>query len=383
MANSVILPGSYQDLLIYEGFKSNLLEDTLDMSNDPDFDVNVIPRQREQAYKIYRNQRQKFFQTILLYDNLILPEADPTVNFGRLDDYGFKIYEIEESLGYDARTESDYDLKVISLKNAIVDKFVERHKFAFPQIELSASPKEIAEAIYDECFNLRTLNESEKNEIKKLMLYIKRRAMSITPSDYDSRDTEFLSNLTSNVFSEMSFLYNDINWLLNLSADNNAYIINSGYNLTDLGIVKNKKFDAYRTLKIAYKDAINELPGFNNLKEVLNTKKQKKRELNGLRCEISAIEQILSSNNPDRELKALEKATNDLKLAVAAVNKGLPIIEAVGGFSTVIGIPMSASSFFCSAIPLSITGLAIAVTGGAMFVVGKKLEKKKWCEIIR
>ncbi len=383
MANSVILPTSYQELLIYEGLKTNLLEEKgIDIPFPPEYNEDIPFDNREWANNRYRSQRQKFFQTILLYNNLILSDADPCINFEKLDNYGFKIYEAGERL-YNARTDPDYSLRVISLKDAVVKQYVELHRPVILRAQLSVSPKKIAEMIYDECFHLRTLNEFEKNEIMKLVNCLKRRAKERTPSDYDQSDTEYICNLVSDVYREMDFLFEDINSLLDLSADNNAYIINSGYDLTNLGISKDKKFDAYRTLKIAYKDIIYELPGFNNLKEVLNIRKRKRNELNGLRDEISIIEQILSSNNPDRETKALEKATKDLKMAVDAVNKGLPVVEAVGGFSTVIGIPLAASSFFCSSTPLSITGLAFAVTGGAMFAAGKSLEKKKWCEIIR
>lgn len=373
MRDSIILPESYQNILIYEGMKSKKIQCVY--SGFTSEELTQINKIHEDMYIRFESQRQRFYQTILLYDNIIIPAADPTFNYSYYEDKGFLFRDMDDFLSYNPIKEEDNSYSAEYLKGAIVceiQKIIRRSISAyFPNINI----KQFASELYDITTGIGQMSSENENIFDKyLHLLYENRPYGLKEMSRETYITSFKI--------EIENLYNDLCWKLDLSADEDAYLVNSGYDLAKLGIIKEPTLKAYNILKVAYEQIIDELPGFNSLEEVLKIKKERKSELKNLREVISNLEDILNSEKDSVDERALESAKTKIKTAKDYLNYNLPNIKSVGEIITLIGVPISTIEFLQSSSKVPI-GLTLTYTGASMVLAGKKIEKNKWCEIIR
>lgn len=373
MTRAVILPDSYITLLEYEGINSGILTNVLRREEHPDVDFDYLDKSLKEDYNRYRNQKQKFYQMILLYDDLVIPQADSTIDYGNLVPYGFSVYALEDSLSYDPMGESGYKDLATIYKPAIVKRLVSLSKDNLVLSNPEISARKTASILYDYSLKLR---EMEPNDMLVIDRYRDYCISFMTP---ELRRIEEKVNYKY-IFGEAPYLFSDLCWQLNVSADHNAYIINSDYDLSSFRDDNNRQSEAYRILKVSYNETIGKLPGFNSLQEVFSLKQTKKKELRQLRMEIDNLETILLSSNPDREEQARDKAIKDIKKATDAVNKGLPVINRISTWTSIVGVPIGVIEYFTGQ---PILGGIITATSGIMALAGINAEKNRWCEIIR
>lgn len=376
MRESVVLPESYHALLIDEGLQEGLLKE-IDIGNYEGLDKNLIRESVVIRAKPFLVQRQDFYQTMLLYDNLIIPEEDPTVDYSGLMENGIITTPIEEYLAYNPLKEEGHKESAEYLRGAVVPVIAKSIEKRFKEIDSNADILALAFSLYDTVLGLGKLKKEEEVLVDH---YLETR--------YRKNTLGFSREIVTRSFiHEILEKYLELCWRLDLSTQEEADLLDTGYDLTKLGMCshgENNKIKAYGVLKCAYEELIHSLPGFTDLREVMNFKKNRKSEIKDLKHEIANLECILRSNNPSSERKAFEEAIGDISKARDALNKGLPQVNKIGRFMTLMGAPIEAIEYYSDYLKGIPLGVAVSGIGGIMCFTEKHLERKsKWIEIIR
>ena len=90
MKDSIILPLNYEKVFMMEARKSGLIKHK-EIHNAPNF--SYFDNHEYELYKRCSKAKQNLFQMILLYDELIIRDSDPTFEYNEIQNMGnFKIY---------------------------------------------------------------------------------------------------------------------------------------------------------------------------------------------------------------------------------------------------------------------------------------------------
>lgn len=367
MRDKIIIPDSYNDLLVFEARKEGLISSVSGVFDNATHEENFLQKWGEES-RAYANQKQHLFQLLLLYGEIILPNSIPVFDYTNLREFGINTHFLQFEAGIQALVEDTNDCKDI-LRPAIIPRIEYIIKDSLPEQYKGNRKgiKTIAECVY----HLVVMNEEgvyEKlNEEEKVLLLLMHPHMD-------------------EILEVAQLSYSELCWLLDTSVSQDAYIYNSKYKLEKLGVTdipSSSGLQAYRILKCEYGKLFQELPGFSSLKDVLDIRSKKKDELQALRREINRLEEVICGGCNE---KSIQMAIEDINNASKAVNKGLGTINMVGSITTVMGLPVSIIPEIISTSSPLFSKLGIGISAlGVMSLYASKISKQKngWIEIIR
>lgn len=380
MKNSIILPSEFETIFMIEARKGGYIKH-IDIGRD--FSQIDSWEEQENAKK-YRT-KQKLFQMLLLYDELIFPDADPTYEYEKLQEQGgISIYPIDDYLQYNPLLEEGHLEFAEYLKPAIIPVASKIIRSYIRENNSDVTYNDIVSNIYDYALGIEKTMDAEVVKILNVNeeLYKMRHhertekmlALNAPPAMFKDR---FFHDLQEIVKTE----YRTLCWELDISTKQGAYIINSKYQLSKIGCEELEKtaassLAAYKILKCECAKIIGELPRMDNLDDVFELKTRRKKDIKNLKEELENLENIIKTEGKEQ---AIKKATEDVKKASNALAKR-NALETIGKWTTLLSVPIGiVDELFCS--PIS-HGLSIVATGG---LITDEIIKSKnsWCEIVR
>lgn len=384
MRNSIILPLNYEKIFMIEARKSGLIKH---IEVHRDFDYNEIDYYEEEMYRRCYKIKQNLFQMILLYDELIIQDSDPTYEYKKIENLGtFKIYSFDDFYNYNAKEQENNPLYAEYLKPAILKVLKKqlRHCFEFNNNKKVSYHKMISE-LYDTIFGISdniskdTLKLLEMNEI----IYTLKNIKNINELKDLGLSNEFAERrFALEVAGWFILLYNQLCWQLKISSEQDAYIVNSEFQLSQIGCDIYEKnintyMEAYKILKCEYANIIGTLPYISSIEEAILLKEKRKRDIMNLREVIGNLENVFRTEGRE---KAIIEAINDVRKASSALSK-CEKINKIGKWTTLLSVPMGVAEMLLGG---GLIGLGISAVGTATCIIDEKIKRNNsWCEILR
>ncbi len=390
MRQSIILSNDYEQLFLHEAEKNGLIE-LLPSYADELYDLDEL-KDAESFYNLFLDsqveKRRNLFRIILLFDEIILPQAPENYNYQRLKDNGnFKIISFDDFYYDDPIHKDGHELYAQCLKPAILPLAEQRLSSYYKYIPKGTEYSAFISDLYDTVL-LRKRLPRKYNYLTK-----------INKQYFDKRNSDYYEiadalNMPKNLRKEGRFftdvagliitMYEDLCWQLQISSDNESTIMNCEYQLADIGCdsfsgnVKTAT-DAYKVLRVECGKALGSLPEVNSIQEVIRLKEKKRHELHSLRQELSRIEYELRNAGTT---SAIEKAAKDISKASKALSYGCSARE-VNKWTTRFLLPVSVATLFLQKPEIAIGSGAITAIGQASTVVGDYLlQKNNWLELL-
>lgn len=381
MKNSIIIPEKFEKIFMIEASKEGLISH-IDIGED----YTEYDEWEKELYSRYHQTRQKVFQMLLLYDEIIFPDFDPTYEYDNLKNKAnFFIYSLEDFLQYDPIHEEGHMEFSEYIKPAVLSNIIKELKKYIVIKDENISFKSIASEIYD-----ITLGRSKKisNKIEGILetnkfmfdlqhqQYFKIMDKLHAPSVINKN--RFYTDLAQLVISS----YERLCWQLEISSNRDAYIINCDYQLSKIGCDDYKKdinlyLDSYKILKYECSKIIGNLPKMNSLKDVFELKEKRKNDIKNLKDVLEQLEYTLKNEGKEQ---TIIKASNEVKKASNALNKRNELAF-VGKWTTLFSVPVSLVEMLCGLPPI---GLSLSVIGTGSCIVDEIIKRKNaWCEIVR
>lgn len=385
MRNSIIIPAKFDDIFRMEAKKSGLIKLNEEkereyMESAPSM-INLESR-LEKKYARWYKTRQKLFQMILLYDEIIIPTAAPQYYYDELENAGnFTIYSLEDFFHYRPMLEEEHIFYAKYLKPAILPVLKKEYKELFPILEKGVSLNSILSNLYDCVLGIT----SEMNLSTVLSIEGNKEAFK-TASNH-RLDSYFTNGIKDKEFYIELFLsiipmYEELCWELDISLKNNSYIINSKYELSKIGCDIYSKdiktqHKAYEIIKLECSKTIGNLPHMNNLTDVLTLKEKRKTDIKNLREVLNNLETVIKEQGTE---KAVIKAANDVQKAAKSLSKGNTLAD-VGKWLTLISVPVTVAEILYNLPPTS----SLITVCGAGVCLNEQFNKNKggWCEVVR
>ncbi|MBD5530238.1 MAG: hypothetical protein HDR02_17810 [Lachnospiraceae bacterium] len=384
MKNSIILPLNYEKVFMIEARKSGLIKH-VEIPNAPD--LYGFDHYEEELYKRCYRLKQNLFQMILLYDELIIQDSDPTYEYDKIENIGnFKIYPFDDFYYYNARELENNVLYAEYLKPAILGVLKKnlRHCFAVENCKKVSYNKMISE-LYDAFFKIRediSKNVMELLELNEVVYKIKNRK-NINRLKNSGLPNEFTERTFAiELASLFTLFYDQLCWQLKISSEQDAYIVNSEFQLSKIGcdIYEeniNTYMDAYKILKCECANIIGTLPHISSIEEAILLKEKRKKDIMNLREVMGNLENVLRTEGKE---KAIIKATSDVRKASSALSK-CEKVNKIGKWTTLLSVPMGIAEMLLGG---GIGGLGISVIGAATCLIDEKIKRNNsWCEIVR
>lgn len=392
MRNAVVLPRSYEAQLIYEARKCGLAEkiyidipDALSPQDEEELD--------KQLYARKWSERQKIFQIVLLFDEIIVPGIDPTNDYQGLAESGyFSFSSIDDYFRYATENNLYENCIAVSsyLKPALMPILLKKLTSSYNNDVKGISKRKFAENIYDAVFTMvekGKLNFSpkmceafEKSEIR----YDLSRKKIYESFDFPEDHKDFLLKkitLWTYLCGEIQYEYEYLNMLLDYANSRNANIINCEYQLAKIGCENtdiSNMLTNYATIRLECKNIIGTLPRMNSLKDVLELKDKRHKEIFKLRQVLTEFENTVRHSG---KRAAIEKVNRDIQLAVKDLNNSSSLFSKIGTWTTMLSVPVTVAEAMLHSPP--IIGLPIGLLGTAALVDSKIKEKNNWVHIMR
>ncbi|WP_024295839.1 hypothetical protein [Lacrimispora indolis] len=398
MRQSVILPSTHDHIFLYEAQDSGLVK-RIPSYADELYDSNEL-KMAEEDYKNHLRSipglKQELFQSILLFDEIILDKADMNYNYKDLEETGlFRVIDFEKSYYYNPMQEEGHIEYAGYLEPAIIPVLLKRLNRYFPLIPKGINFTKFVTAFYEmvlmkkkltkEYHNLIEINKKEFDKKYKFDKWYGRLKSFQAPSIM--LEGRYYYDIQSHVIT----LYDSLCWQLMISSDYESAIMNSEFELVKIGCESftgniDLSLQAYRILQVECSKLIGTLPEVNTMRDMLKLKETRKNDINNLRRELSYLEQILRDGGTE---KTIERIAKDIKKASKALSTGNNIRE-VGKWVNRFLIPadlctglLSISSE--SIIPkIALGGLLMATAiGQTAPEISEFIESKhKWFEVV-
>lgn len=383
MKDSIILPSIYERILINEARNCGIINHI----DDFELDYNELDMFDDLLVLSEYKKKQEAMQMLLLYDKFIIPESDPTYNYDNLISTGyFDIHSVEEFIEYNPMEEENDAEYASSLKSAILPGLLKSLKSFIPYTTSDVSYKTIVSDMYDVVLGIISDFTPDVEEVISVNRKIKekeyeknyKRLKEIKAPEILCRDG-FINGITSCI----SVAYHILCWQLKLSSENDAFIVDSEFDISKIGYEltddKNSDMNVYNILRCEYSKLIGELPKINNMNDILKLKKERKSDIKNLRDEISNLQEIITKEGTE---KAIERAAKDVSKAAASLKKRNEL-QKVGTWTSILSVPVAIAESVSVLPTHGILGMLLTGLGGAFAVTDKILQKNNWCEIIR
>ncbi len=384
MRNSIILPLNYEKVFMMEARRSGLIRHK-EIPNAPDF--SAFDHCEDEVYKRHYKVKQNLFQMILLYDELIIQESDPTYDYYEIEKLGnFKIYPFEDFYYFDAKQQENNVLYAEYLKPAILKALKNNLKSYFPicNNEKVSYNKMISE-LYDFIFEIHdniSKNTMELLELNEIAFKLRNIKNINIMKNLDAPNTLTEGRFAVDIISWFRLYYDQLCWQLKISSEQDAYIVNSEFQLSKIGcnIYEeniNTCMDAYQILKCECSNIIGTLPHICSIEEAISLKETRKQEIKTLREVISNLENVLRTEGRE---KAILEAAKDVRKASSALSK-CEKVNKIGKWTTLLSVPMGIAERL---IFKGIGGFGLSVIGTATCLIDEKIKRdNSWCEIVR
>lgn len=381
MKNSIILPTKFEKILMAEARKSELVKHIDIGENFADYDI-----WEDELYSKYYKSRQSLFQMILLYDELIIPSADPTYEYDKLLSNGnISIYSFDDFVQYDPIHEEGHLQFAEYLKPAIIPVVTKKLKKYFLIKDKDISYKKIASEIYDISLGIKNkINKHIYNliEVNKFLFDLKNQhyfeIMDALNAPSVINENRFYTDISQLIIN----CYEQLCWQLDISSRKDAYIINCEYQLSKIGCDDyqndiNTYLDSYKILKCECSKIIGNLPKMNDLYDVFELKEKRKNDIINLREVLCQLEYTLKNEGKEQ---TIIRASNDVSKAAKALSKRNEL-DSVGKWTTLFSVPVGIVELLCGLPPI---GLALSAVGTGVCIADKIVkDKNSWCEIVR
>lgn len=392
MRQSIILPDKYEAILFNEAEKAGLI------SNIPELDDAVKalcnPMELQEAKMLYKemlnrmsSQKQKVFQMMLLFDEIILDKVVNNYNFNRLVDTGaIKIFDWDDFAAYDPIHMSDHIPYAKHIKPAILPVLQKDLKRLFPMFPPELSLSRFASDIYNYVLLDKKISAKYDNviEINKALFDVRHLEHYKTLRRMNAPETMYGEK---RFFTDIAFavttLYKSLCWQLMISSNYDSAIFNSEFQLHKIGgssfVDADSSMQAYQLLRIECRDMIGTLPKVDSIKDVLKIRGTRHHDLHNLRQELSHLEETIRNGASE---KALEKAGRDVNKASKALSVGGELCK-INKWTNYLLLPVEIASLFASSVPLAIGGGVMKILGKSTSIIGDLIiRENKWFEII-
>lgn len=289
------------------------------------------------------------YQMSMLYDEFILIEECSDLNFFDLSKNDFmptKVIKNDEDISF-VNHEREYFMKYIEpiLKNNLkeFDQFLKRY-FSLVNINLDI----VKDAILGDILN---------GKLGRLY------------KTYPGVEWVEWSN-------EIFRMVKDIQNLHEISAINDCSLLSIEYNFSKTH-AECKNLENYALIRMEYKNIIGELPNVNNAYEILEVKKNKKKEIYAFREVFEEFEAIAKDNGSE---KAIQKISEDMRKVSIELAKG-NIGGKVSTWASVLLVPVTVVETLLKLPPIGL-GVDVIAWISSQYI-SKKESYKKWVEIIR
>lgn len=382
MTSSLIIPERYEQILLIEAKKSGLVKNI----DDDVVASNEFDNWMEKYYSRYYKSRQNLFQMILLYDDLIIPSADPTYDYSGLNERdNFSIYSFEDYCQYDPIHMESHPEYSHYLKPALMPELIKTLKEYFLYDDPKMRLARVVSDLYDVILGLKSELDEEVNDFLELnkivfdirhMQYFERMDILHAPSTINRN--RYFTDITYWIICN----YERLCWELEISTSKNAHIMNCEYKLAKIGYENfdtsiNTYLETYKILRCELSKLIGTLPQLNSLDEVFKLKEQRKGDINNLKEVLNQLEYVLKNEGKER---AIIKASHDVQKAAESLSKRNKIAP-VGKWTTVFSVPISILEIIKGLPPI---GLVLSAVGTGICLADEFFKKKGgWCEVVR
>lgn len=381
MKNSLIIPGKFEEIFMLEAKKSGLIKHI-----DVGVDTSEFDNWKEKLFSRYYKSRQSLFQMILLYDDLIIPSADPEYDYSALNKRGnFSIYSFDDYLQYDPIHMESHAEFSHYLKPALIPHLAKELKEYFVYEEPKLRLAQVVSDLYDVILGLKDDLNKEVNEFLEFnkiifdirhMQYFRKMDELQAPSVINRN--RFFTDITYLIISN----YERLCWELEISTNKNAHIMNCEYKLAKIGYENfdtsiNTYLESYKILRCELSKLIGTLPKLDSLDEVFELKEQRKSDINNLKEVLNQLEYVLKNEGKER---AIIEASHDVQKAAESLSKRNKVAS-VGKWTTLFSVPISVLEIAKGLPPI---GLALSAIGTGVCVADEFFKKKGgWCEVVR
>lgn len=384
MKNSIILPLNYEKVFMMEARRSGLIKHK-EIPNAPD--LSAFDRYEDEVYKRYYKVKQNLFQMILLYDKLIIQDSDPTFEYNEIENMGnFKIYPFDDFYYFNATQQENNALYAEYLKPALLKHLKKDLKsYFFISNNRKVSYNKIISELYDFIFEIHDSipkNTMELIELNERAYTLRNRKNVNRLKSFNAPNILIEKRFETDIVSLFRLYYEQLCWQLKISSEQDAYIVNSEFQLSKIGCniyeeKINTYMDAYKILKCECANIIGTLPYICSIEEAISLKEKRKNDIKNLREVISNLENVLRTEGRE---KAILEATKDVRKASSALSK-CEKVNKIGKWTTLLSVPMGIAEMLIGG---GIGGVGLSVIGTATCLIDEKIKRNNsWCEIVR
>lgn len=384
MKNSIILPLNYEKVFMMEARRSGLIKHK-EIPNAPD--LSDFDHYEDEVYKRYYKVKQNLFQMILLYDELIIQDSDPTFEYNKIENMGnFKMYPFDDFYYFDAIHQENNALYAEYLKPAIL-RILKRNLKSYFSISNNGkvSYNKIISELYDFIFEIHdsiSKNTMELLELNETAYKLRNRRNINIMKNLDAPNILIEGRFAAEIISWFRLYYDQLCWQLKISSEQDAYIVNSEFQLSKIGCniyeeSINTYMDAYQILECECANIIGTLPHICSIEEAISLKEKRRNDIKNLREVISNLENVLRTEGRE---KAILEATKDVRKASSALSK-CEKVNKIGKWTTLLSVPMGIAEMLLGG---GIGGFGLSVIGTATCLIDEKIKRNNsWCEIVR
>lgn len=392
MRTAIVLPRQYEGQFVYEAKKSGLatklhIDAPNTLSAEEAFEIDEL------MYARAWSTRQKIFQMVLLFDEIIIPGIDPINDYSGLEETGFFSFSsLDDYLNYASENEL-YDECIATseyLKPVLIPVLYKRISCYYDNFVRGISKKKFVENIYHAFFEgMQTgkfamtpkMQEAiELSEVKRVLKRAHNYMRDGTPKWI--RDGLQRVSIYSELFSEVAYEYEYLNMLLDYANLRNANIVNCDFQLAKIGCGNadiSNMLKNYTNIRIECKKAIGELPHITSLQDVITLKEKRGDDITRLRCVLGEFEETIRSAGKEQ---AIRKIQHDIQLATKDLNRNIPYLTKVGSWTTILSVPITVAEGLLHSLP--VVGFPTSVIGAASLIGSKIMEKNsRWVQIVR
>lgn len=333
-------------------------------------------------------KKKNLLRTILLFDEIILPNAPGYYDYQRLMNAGFfKIIPFDDFYYDNPIQKEGHKQYAQNLKLAILPVAEKNLRSYFNIIPQNVEYSEFISDLYDNVLLDKKLPH-KYGEITKInkQIFDLMSAAHLKMADEENwpkvlrKERRFFTDVSGWIVA----MFEDLCWQLQISSDNDSTIMNCEYQLANIGCESfdgkvESAIDAYKILRVECGKAMGTLPAVNSIQEVVHLKEKRHHDIHNLRQELSRLEYEIKNSG---SISAVEKAASDISKASKALSAGNTVSQ-VNTWTTRFLLPLGVASLFMQRPEITIGLGVVTAIGQASTIVGDFLSKKNnWLELL-
>lgn len=371
MRNTLIFPPAFELQLLYELLKCKLIN----YKGEVYPDINLLDK-----FTNRNITKQKIYQMFMLFENVILLAADEQYDYSvteslcnfkplYLDQYAEAIHKLNLD---DSKKEN-----ALYLKPALLNQLSADLSDFYIIKDSKISARNYFSALYDYTFDITSNLDSNYKKIISQHTELFNKAHVHTSDAINSK-----SGYLEAVQSIINTTFEDLNLQLDICSRQNAYMLNSIYSIDKIGCQEldfKRHMSAYAILKVECKKAIGTMPVFKAITDVVCFKEKQRRDILRLRQQLDGLEYVLRTQTREAAIKS---ATEDIKKAVAELNKYASLKNKIGTWTTYLAVPIGTAEILLSIPP--IVGITMSIVGLSSEISDRIIRRRSnWVHVVR